>query len=432
MHKAIRSRVSILERWKEIEELKDRNPDDYIPTDNSNIFYSSFMNQFNHFKNLSFLTVFQRSCLLHISTKTYYRIENNPNFISKDGRPPIVTAEEERYILNKIEDHQLRGDCLTPRQVREELEKYIQKKYKKPFLSINRQWWYRFRLKYDKIVSVIKVHSLETNRCEVTEEEVLNYYNELEKEISITKIPSLIINLDESGFIIRPDKDTKRNCVVINGCNAKPSFRDEIDGNHVSIVAGVTMDGQALKPLLISTTIKPPKEIMSTILGNSFEWYKTSKGYLNSKAMLFWIKNIYVPYLEIQKNEYGQNIRPLLIMDGLKSHQTDEVFKLLNENNVKTLFLPPHASHLLQCLDLSVFGAMKIHYKNYQSELFSKDQKRPKKIEKVLRSFHDSIFPPIIINGWIEGGIDFTIANGKIENISVNRTRVLSKLYPSQ
>lgn len=96
--------------------------------------------------------------------------------------------------------------------------------------------------------------------------------------------------------------------------------------------------------------------------------------------MLFWIKSIYVPYLEIQKSKYGQNIRPLLIMDSLKSHQTDEVFQLLN---VKTLFQPPHSSHLLQCLELSVFGAMKIHYKNYFQKI-KKDQKKKKKSFKII------------------------------------------------
>lgn len=46
------------------------------------------------------------------------------------------------------------------------------------------------------------------------------------------------------------------------------------------------------------------------------------------------------------------NAVSLLIMDGLKAHQTDCVNKIFEENNNQIHVLPSHGTHLLQSLDL--------------------------------------------------------------------------------
>lgn len=70
-------------------------------------------------------------------------------------------------------------------------------------------------------------------------------------------------------------------------CCVPPTFRDEVDGNHISIVASVTLSGKSLQSLLLSTTEKPPKEVTESVLQNDFLWMKTKKGYLNEEVMIY-------------------------------------------------------------------------------------------------------------------------------------------------
>jgi hypothetical protein len=48
--------------------------------------------------------------------------------------------------------------------------------------------------------------------------------------------------------------------------------------------------------------------------------------------------------------------RRLLILDGHNSHQSLEFRELCKENNIYTLCMPPHSSHLLQLLQLLDVG----------------------------------------------------------------------------
>lgn len=86
----------------------------------------------------------------------------------------------------------------------------------------------------------------------------------------------------------------------------------------MSVVAAVTLCGTDLTPLLISTTQNPPKDVRDSTLGNKFLWFQTKSGYLNSRAMIFWIKNILIPYLDSSSSTIDKEISPLLLFDNLK------------------------------------------------------------------------------------------------------------------
>lgn len=95
---------------------------------------------------------------------------------------------------------------------------------------------------------------MENARLDVTKDQVKDYFTRLEAEFYKSPRPCLIINVDESGFIQRPLKNSSKNCVISRDCSTKPCFREYSDWNHVSVVAAVTLSGIPLKPLLISTT----------------------------------------------------------------------------------------------------------------------------------------------------------------------------------
>ena len=61
--------------------------------------------------------------------------------------------------------------------------------------------------------------------------------------------------------------------------------------------------------------------------------------------------------------KYAVPERPvLLLVDGHKSHETIELVDLARSNNVILVCLPPHTTHALQPLDVSVFKSLKAHF----------------------------------------------------------------------
>ena len=52
----------------------------------------------------------------------------------------------------------------------------------------------------------------------------------------------------------------------------------------------------------------------------------------------------------------------LLVLDGYKSHYSDEFEEYYKEHNIITLCIPAHSSHLLQPLDIGCFGPLKKAY----------------------------------------------------------------------
>jgi hypothetical protein len=55
--------------------------------------------------------------------------------------------------------------------------------------------------------------------------------------------------------------------------------------------------------------------------------------------------------------------RRLLILDGHESHKSLAFQDLCEQNRIITLCMPPHASHILQPLDVGCFAPLKQAYK---------------------------------------------------------------------
>lgn len=85
----------------------------------------------------------------------------------------------------------------------------------------------------------MKVHSTESPRCDVITADVNLFFNELVEALSKIRCYSLVINMDESGFSSRPQKDTSHNCCFLSNCPIPPTFREQRDASHISIVVAV-------------------------------------------------------------------------------------------------------------------------------------------------------------------------------------------------
>ncbi|KAI1007793.1 hypothetical protein K3495_g446 [Podosphaera aphanis] len=92
---------------------------------------------------------------------------------------------------------------------------------------------------------------------------------------------------------------------------------------------------------------------------DSWTFTATENGWTTNSTAVEWLKEVFLPSTapgDVQEKR-------LLNIDGDGSHETTEFMFMCFQNNVNFIFLPPHASHVLQPLDRWVFGPLKTAYR---------------------------------------------------------------------
>ena len=79
----------------------------------------------------------------------------------------------------------------------------------------------------------------------------------------------------------------------------------------------------------------------------------SDSGWSNSIIFRTYLEDDFLPHLR-RENDDEQPI--LRLYDGHSSHVSPQLIESANSNNLILFVLPAHTSHLLQPLDVSVFG----------------------------------------------------------------------------
>ena len=90
-------------------------------------------------------------------------------------------------------------------------------------------------------------------------------------------------------------------------------------------------------------------------LGNVVIGHKSQPGWQNVDTFLTWLKH----FVEYAKPSESQPI--LLILDNCSSHVDVSIIDYAKKHYITLLSFPPHCSHRLQPLDVSVFGPNKTY-----------------------------------------------------------------------
>jgi hypothetical protein len=83
----------------------------------------------------------------------------------------------------------------------------------------------------------------------------------------------------------------------------------------------------------------------------------SDNGWTNNELGVDWLK-----HFNAHTKARTVGARRLLILDGHESHHSLEFQDLCRENDIYTLCMPPHSSHLLQPLDVGCFSPLKRAY----------------------------------------------------------------------
>lgn len=245
--------------------------------------------------------------------------------------------------------------------------------------------------------------------------------------------PENILNLDETGVMTVIQAP---NVVARKGSKQVGQVVSGERGTLVTMVCTVTAAGNTIPPAFIFPRSRMHDSLMSGAVPGSL-------GLANSPKS-GWITNeLFLKVLEhVAKHTRSSIDLPiLLIMDNHESHCNLDVIQYARNNGIVILTIPPHCSHRLQPLDVSILGPFKRHLATVQNDWLTNNPGRKISIHDLAglasKAFDLAFTRQNIMKGFQECGIwpystsiftdsDFLSLNRPVpnqsENISDSRT----------
>ena len=218
---------------------------------------------------------------------------------------------------------------------------------------IGKEWIQRF-LQRHPLLQTTAARQIESNRLrEASFEALFRWFNAVEVKFAERKYDHHnIYNMDETGFGIGT---SQTNRVIID--STQRTRWKAVPGRQewVSVIECISGEGTSLPPLLIFKAEQINSAWITKNVPDDWRFSASSKGWTSNIHGLQWLRTVFEP----ETREKASGKPRLLIADGHDSHITGNFIGHCMENNIDLLILPPHCSHILQPLDISVFGPLK-------------------------------------------------------------------------
>lgn len=118
-----------------------------------------------------------------------------------------------------------------------------------------------------------------------------------------------------------------------------------------------------------------------------------------------WFEKVFIP----QAKACNKSRAPiLLIYDGHGSHMTKRMVELALENNIHPFCLPPHTTHKLQPLNVSVFGPLQNTWQEHCDNILDdtgEEIRQEDIIKEYMAARNKSVTPEIIRSAWQKCGM---------------------------
>jgi hypothetical protein len=161
-----------------------------------------------------------------------------------------------------------------------------------------------------------------------------------------------IYNMDESGFSIGTMESTR---IIVDSTLRTKHQAHPGRQEWVSIVECICGDRTAIVPFGIFKGQNVLENWIPVKVQNEWFFSANTKGWTSNLHGLEWLKRVFEP---ITRTKAEGQYR-LLICDGHDSHISGSFIAHCLQNRIILLILPPHTSHLLQPLDVAIFGPLK-------------------------------------------------------------------------
>jgi hypothetical protein len=235
----------------------------------------------------------------------------------------------------------------------------------------------RFKRKYDY------------RRAKCEDPELINGWFKLVKKIKAEYgiMDEDTFNFDEIGFMM----GIISTGVVITGSERRHRPKALQPGNRewVTVIQGINSEGWAIPPFIIFAGKNHLSSWYEEQLPGDWKISLSENGWTTNKNGVEWIK-----HFEMHTKNRIKGVYRLLIIDGHESHDSFEFKRFCQENNIITLCIPSHSSHLLQPLDVGCFSPLKKAYGKQIEDLMRYHINHITKLE-FLAAFKEAFFNTI-------------------------------------
>ena len=292
---------------------------------------------------------------------------------NKLGRPNELSEVEEDLLAERIK---LMGDWGYPLNmvdVRKLVQDYLNSSGKSSRWRDNYpgEDWARGFVKRRSDLSNRMSNLIKRSRAQLSREMVRDFYENYEKVAE--DIPaSNVFNYDETNLT---DDPGAKKALFRRGVKYAEKVCDH-SKSAISVMFCGSADGKLLPPYVVYKA------------GNLYDsWCKggpkgtrynvTKSGWFDMPVFEDWFENSFLP--EVRRLE-GKKV---LTGDNLASHISTNVIELCKQHNIEFVCLPPNSTHILQPLDVGLYGPMKAHWRSILRDLKERDPSA-KPVNKVV------------------------------------------------
>ena len=280
------------------------------------------------------------------------------------GRQPRFSSDQVRQLLTPEEDDALK-DCVLQlyawgwpakvAQLRQMAIELLRARGNHTALGVN--WQQHFLHRHPDLQAKYS-RTLDQERLFAENEEIFKHLSELFLSVKQKHgiLDEDIYNMDEKGFMMGVAASAK----VVIPKHEKQAFSAQ-SGNRewVSLIEAISATGRSLPLFVIFKGVNKLKAWFDVLEDIHSQIATSENGWTDNELGVDWLKRCFEPATA----KYLHGDYRLLMVDGHASHISTEFIKFCNEKKIIPLYLPPHTTHLLQPLDVSVFGPLSREYK---------------------------------------------------------------------
>ena len=230
-------------------------------------------------------------------------------------------------------------------------------------------------------------------------------------------IADCLWNCDETAFCTSA---TSSKVLCKRGMRALHEVGGGTGREHVTVHVCCSAAGQRLPPFILYKGKNLYQRWMTG--GPAGAVYGISdSGWMDGANFVSWFQKLFLPAV----SHLTASAPVYLFFDGHYSHVSLELIRVARENNVKLFCLPPNCTHVLQPLDVGVFGPVKKMWAQLLKQW---------KMESRAMTVSKEVFPGLILQLW-ERSITPThcISGFRAYGLyPLSKDAVLHKLAPSE
>ncbi|XP_043226388.1 uncharacterized protein LOC122383728 [Amphibalanus amphitrite] len=266
----------------------------------------------------------------------------------KPGGQPVLTSQEEAditLIINQLAEWKV---PLSEIDIRLLVKNYLDRQGKLTRFKNNMPGpdWMKLFMRRNNLTARA-AENVKPSRAGVTAAEIQGFFSRLAQVLEGVE-PQNLFNYDETN--VTDDPGAKR-CITRRGMR-RVERRMSHSKQATSIMFCGSADGKYLPPMVVYKAKHIYQEWMQGGPTGAL-YHRSPSGWFDNFLFERWFFDLFLPHV---KDRPGKKV---LLGDNLASHFSIPVLEACKENKIEFVSLVPNATHLLQPLDVGVFGPAK-------------------------------------------------------------------------